>query len=195
MSDNPFRDALLAAFEKFNVTDSNLRAAIAAVCFGESGFQPRTEKGYSGTDNARIRALFGSRVANLTDDQLNVIKSNDEVFFDIVYGGSFGRSQLGNIYPGDGYKYRGRGGIQLTGRGNYLRSASQTGIDLISNPDRANDPATAALIAVAYVLAHSHDTYEEVKRSVGNAVAVTEEVKDKAYADFVASGEWNSVSA
>jgi len=46
-----------------------------------------------------------------------------------------GRKDLGNTQKGDGYKFRGRGYIQVTGRYNYLSLSKDTGIDFINNPD------------------------------------------------------------
>lgn len=46
-----------------------------------------------------------------------------------------GRKDLGNIEVGDGYKFRGRGYIQVTGRYNYLALSKDTRIDFVSNPD------------------------------------------------------------
>lgn len=54
--------------------------------------------------------------------------------------------ELGNIYPGDGVLYRGRGFVQLTGRRNYARAAKETGYPLEGNPDLAKRPDIAALI-------------------------------------------------
>jgi putative chitinase len=54
----------------------------------------------------------------------------------------------GNIYPGDGVRYCGRGDVQITWRSNYARVGKLIGADLESNPERALEPAIAAKIMV-----------------------------------------------
>lgn len=59
-----------------------------------------------------------------------------------------GRSDLGNNQPGDGYRFRGRGLAQVTGRVNYAKWSKKLNVDLIGNPDYLKDPAVAARVLV-----------------------------------------------
>lgn len=54
--------------------------------------------------------------------------------------------ELGNLSPGDGAKYRGRGYVQMTGRANYERAATKLGLPLVLDPDIALQPDIAARI-------------------------------------------------
>jgi putative chitinase len=58
------------------------------------------------------------------------------------------RRSLGNIQPGDGYKYRGRGDVQITGRRNYAAFGALLEIPLIDQPELALDPRHSYDIAV-----------------------------------------------
>lgn len=62
------------------------------------------------------------------------------------------RQDLGNTQEGDGPKYKGRGFIQLTGRGNYTEYGRQLGVDLVNHPELANDPEIGAKIMVKYFM-------------------------------------------
>ena len=61
-----------------------------------------------------------------------------------------GRRDLGNSQPGDGAKYKGRGYLQITGRANYAHFGSLIGVDLVNNPQLAEEPDVAAKISIAY---------------------------------------------
>jgi putative chitinase len=56
-------------------------------------------------------------------------------------------NQLGNSQKGDGFKFRGRGAIMITGRANYEHFGKQLGVDLIVHPELAESQVFAFRIA------------------------------------------------
>lgn len=61
-----------------------------------------------------------------------------------------GRRDLGNVQPGDGLKYKGRGFLQTTGRANYAELSNALGVDFINNPQWLESPRYAALSAMVW---------------------------------------------
>mgnify|MGYP003342746291 CR=1 FL=1 len=59
-----------------------------------------------------------------------------------------GRKDLGNVRPGDGCRYKGRGFVQITGRLNYSTWSQRSGLDLVANPELAARPDVATTILV-----------------------------------------------
>jgi putative chitinase len=111
----------------------------------------------------RLLSVFGGRNGISTPEQARaVVSGGPEAIANAVYGGEWGRRNLGNIEPGDGYTYRGRGYVQLTGRDGYESAGRDIGVDLVDHPELASDRTTAAKIAVSYwarrVVAHGHQT-------------------------------------
>lgn len=66
--------------------------------------------------------------------------------------------KLGNLTPGDGTKFHGRGLIQLTGKSNYEAASKAIGFDLVSNPDKALEPLPAAALFAWYWKEHDITT-------------------------------------
>jgi hypothetical protein len=58
--------------------------------------------------------------------------------------------RVGNTQPGDGARYHGRGLVQLTGRGQYAEIGGKIGVDLVNDPDKANDPVLATSVLLAW---------------------------------------------
>lgn len=97
-------------------------------------------KGLRGTfSKARISDADCQRLGRKDGEPALSPKRQAEIA-NIVYGGKFGLTNLGNKNPGDGYKYRGRGAKQTTGLANYAEVASITRIDVVANPDKLADP-------------------------------------------------------
>jgi peptidoglycan L-alanyl-D-glutamate endopeptidase CwlK len=71
------------------------------------------------------------------------------------------RKDLGNIGTPDGERYRGRGFVQLTGRANYQVHGAAIGVpDLVDDPERANEPDTAARLLASFLKAHERPIKE-----------------------------------
>jgi putative chitinase len=75
------------------------------------------------------------------------IAGNPEAIANSVYGG-----RMGNTEPGDGWRYRGRCDLQLTGRDNYRIYGAALGIDLLNDPDQANEPELSVRLALEFFL-------------------------------------------
>lgn len=91
---------------------------------------------------------------------------------------------LGNTDPGDGFKYRGRGPIQITGRANYKKYGDLLGVDFVGNPDLAATPEFAFQIAGLFwktrrlnELADAQDFTTITKRINGGLTGLAEREK------------------
>jgi predicted chitinase len=130
--------------ESKGLKDPLAQIGALSVISKECNFIPKSEVPYNTTANSHIRKVFGNRVPK-DDKELDKLKKNPQAFFNQVY-----KNKNGNIYPDDGYKYRGRGFNQLTGRGNYKKYGGKIGKDLVSNPELVNNREIAAQVAVEF---------------------------------------------
>ncbi len=64
-------------------------------------------------------------------------------YFDKYEAGTALGQRLGNTKPDDGWRYRGRGYVQITGRSNYARLGQVLGVPLLGEPTLALEPALA----------------------------------------------------
>lgn len=131
---------LIKKMKSKGIKDPVAQLGILATIGKESGFIPQNEIGYCGTPDSSIINIFGSR-----GKKCKSLKCDDEEFFDCVYGKDSG-AHLGNTQPGDGYKYRGRGFNQITGRYNYKQHGYE------SNPEELNDVDGAADEAIKFLV-------------------------------------------
>lgn len=75
--------------------------------------------------------------------EARAIAGQPESIANVVYGG-----RMGNTQPGDGWAYRGRGPIQVTGRESYELAAIETGVPFGTNPDIALRPEEGVRLSV-----------------------------------------------
>ncbi len=130
--------ALNVAMVQFKIDSRVRKAAFIAQVGYESGQLRRMVENLNYSAE-RLQAVWPNRF----DAALAVqVARKPEQIANIAYGG-----RLGNTLPGDGWKYRGRGLIQLTGANNYRAAGAALGLDLINHPELVEQPDTAAMVA------------------------------------------------
>lgn len=147
--------AVKDALTQQGITSPEMHAAVLGNVMKETGGKSISENmNYAKTSNERIRKIFGSRAAGKSDAELDQIKRNPQMMGEMMYGkGTKMGQSMGNTEEGDGYKFRGRGFIQLTGKNNYTKASMEIFGDdrLVKNPDLVNDPAIAAQTSAWYM--------------------------------------------
>jgi putative chitinase len=90
--------------------------------------------------------VFPKRVGTLANAQ-KLVAAGPTAIAEAIYGN---RADLGNVNPGDGYKYRGRGFIMITGRANYTSYAALVGQPLVDQPELLEQAVSAAQASAAF---------------------------------------------
>lgn len=130
---------------EIGISTDRRRAALIGQCAHESmGFRTRHENlNYSGDGLWRVfRRHFASRA------EAEGFARDPEKIANRVYAN---RMDNGNSASGDGWRFRGRGFIQLTGRSNYRTYGDLLGVDLLGNPEMAAEPSLCWLVAAKFV--------------------------------------------
>jgi putative chitinase len=124
--------------EKFQVNTSLRLAHFLAQCGHESGnFRLTQENLNYGTKG--LLGLFKKYFPN--EAKAKLYERKPEKIANLIYGGRMGN---GVETTGEGWKFHGRGYIQLTGKDNYTAFGKAIGVDICANPD---------LVATQYALA------------------------------------------
>ena len=136
--------ALNAALDRFEINTPPRAAAFLAQVAHESGELQRLVENLSYTA-ARLCAVWPNRFA--TVDAAQPYERNPELLANYVYAKRLGN---GDVASGDGWRFRGRGLIQLTGRGNYRSCGAAVALPLEAQPELLTSPDAAALAAAQF---------------------------------------------
>ena len=133
-----FVPVLNAAMSRYQIVGTKRIAAFIAQVGHESGHLTRLAENLNYSADA-LRRNWPSRF----DVELaSAVARKPEQIANIAYG-----NRMGNIAPGDGCKYRGRGLIQITGKNNYRACGEALGLDLIAQPELLEKPQHACMSA------------------------------------------------
>lgn len=150
-------DAVVEACTKFQINTPKRIAAFLAQTAHESGGYTMLEENLNYSAET-MAVVWPNRFAEVGPDK-KPIKENGknkpnkfalalhrkpEMIANVVYSNRMGN---GTIESGDGWKYRGRGLKQLTGKDNYTRCSKSLGVDLVDRPELLLIPEYAALSA------------------------------------------------
>lgn len=132
------------------ITPLRLAHFLAQIFHESGGLRIEWESGaYSAK---RLLEIFGvgHHSAAITSDEAARLAYNGPAIFERVYGlGNPEKArELGNTQAGDGYKFRGGGLMQTTGKDNYRRIGEKIGVDLVAHPELVLDPRYALLPAL-----------------------------------------------
>jgi len=131
--------------------DLGQTAYILSTGYGETGGRMQAVRENLNYRASQIAKHFGAhRRQGKTPEQLS---GNPELLGNTVYGGEWGRINLGNTQPGDGFRFRGFSMGQITGRANTEKASRDTGLDLIGNPALLDDVRANAQLLVKWMLA------------------------------------------
>lgn len=150
---NALRDAwyphIAASLSAFQISTPLRQAHFLAQTGHESAGFLKVEEGLNYSENA-LTAMFGKRI---TAEQARAYgrnamhAANQKMIASIIYAN---RNGNGDVASGDGYRYRGRGLIQITGKANYAALVKQLGADVVANPDLLLGYRFAAMSAAAW---------------------------------------------
>lgn len=100
----------------------------------ESGMLEKVEENLNYSSAERLKQVFGSRRFPTVDSALAYVRQPEKLA-NYVY-----KNTAGNKYDGDGWKFRGRSPLQITGRDNYRLTGDKIGVELALYPEKLAEP-------------------------------------------------------
>jgi len=150
-------DPLLETFARFDISTPYRQAAFVGQCQHESDNFKTLEENL----NYKAESLIRTWPSRFDAENAEEYAHNPEKIANKVYAGRMGN---GNEESGDGWKYHGRGLIQLTGKDNYTLCGDALMLDLLRDPEILLTPQGAALSAGWFWKKHGLNECAEAKQ-------------------------------
>ena len=148
-------DALNGAFDQFNINTPQRQASFIGQCGHECNNFKVLEENLNYKAEALMR-LWRGRFPTI--EVANQYAKNPQKIANKVYASRMGNRDEAS---GDGYRFRGRGCIQLTGHANYYHAGQACGVDFVMQPDLVATPQYAALTAGWFWATHGLNAYAD----------------------------------
>lgn len=153
----PYVPHLRTGMERYDINTALRVSHFLAQMAVESGGFTTVEESLNYRED-RIIPLFGAHRISAADAAKfgrsidGKRPAHQNALANILYGGEWGRKNLGNKWPGDGWRFRGRGLKQITGKDNYEMVSQKLYGDyrLLCQPELLQQPEGAALSACIY---------------------------------------------
>jgi len=182
-------DALNATFERFDIMNPLRKAAFIGQCGHECGNFKMLEENLMYKAETLMK-LWPKRFPTL--EFANQYAKNPKKIANMVYANRMGNRDEAS---GDGYRFRGRGCIQLTGHANYYHAGQALGEDFVMQPELVATPMYAALSAGFFwdthklnILADNRDWKAMCKRINGGYIGLADREKHINHALSVLGG-------
>ena len=158
-----FVPVLNTAMSRYQIVGTRCIAAFVAQVGHESGHLTRLVENLNYNSDA-LRRNWPSR---FNVELASAVARKPEQIANIAYG-----NRMGNAASGDGWKYRGRGLIQITGKNNYRACGEALGLDLIAQPELLEKPQHACMSAAWFWATNGLNTLADV----GKFDAITQRI-------------------
>ena len=171
-------DALNETFDRFGISTPRQQAAFIGQCGHECGHFKILEENLN-YRAATLMRLWPKRfpMSEIADKYAG----NPQKIANMVYASRMGNRDEAS---GDGFRFRGRGCIQLTGHTNYFHAGQALGVDFVKQPDLVATPKYAALTAGWFWSTHNCNALAEsqnweglTKKINGGVIGLADRIK------------------
>lgn len=176
-------EALNETFQRFGISTPRQQAAFIGQCGHESGnFRVLEENlNYRAPTLLKLFPRTARRTWGFTPKEAAAYERQPRKIANRIYGNRMGNRDEAS---GDGWRFRGRGCIQLTGSSNYFHAGKALGVDFIMDPDLVSTPMYAAMTAGWFwntqrlnEIAEASDWVKLTKRINGGTIGLDDRIR------------------